>query len=508
MFTIQAGNTSESCEAPDMLAVCERLQTLGPLTIHDGARFILVDGKAPSEPSVASVIDDAARFVAAEEGSSPEVTRLVCENRATMPTTKAVSTWTHQVTDETAKTRIEAQHATLAKNGIHVDASEQLYATGTRMAREGYDYQAQRMADHHASMPARDACHALTQVVVGESREDRVVTARELAKALDDKLTVFGHRLTEYAIRGMLARSESPALGYVLGLRDRIAAHPGDENRTLRAADKGRIADTLRYELDRAGDTKLKLRTRREPNDIFACVSPAYTPADAPAVLGRILHDLPSDAKGSYSYDPESTAWELRADVWTPTPVEEQAVGEAFSGYVSFRSKDNGSSSFRGGGGVLLLRCLNASTYTASSSDVERVHRGRIMYDIGKMLTGATKAISALCEAWGTNRQAEIEAPPVPLAVAIPGFWSYLLRDRSSELAGVLPGRSAEHVKGLTEAFYGERREPARLVRSDFAQGWTRYIQGQPTPVRRDAESAIGEWLVRGGKVGCDLARA
>ena len=80
-------------------------------------------------------------------------------------------------------------------------------------------------------------------------------------------------------------------------------------------------------------------------------------------------------------------------------------------------------------------------------------------------------------------------------------FWRHLLRDRSSELVGVLPGRSEVHVKGLTRDFFGERREPARLVASDFAQGWTRYIQGQPAPVRRDAESAIGSWLVRHGNI-------
>jgi hypothetical protein len=496
-YTIQAGNTSETVEGPDMMATCERLGALGPLTIHDGSRYILVNGSAPST---------CAALAPVETVKSPMTGIMVTPIDANP--SKPVSTWTHQVTDDTAKARIEAQHATLAAHGIAVNTAAQLYATGTRMATEGYASQASRKADHDKSMPAREACDALSAAVHAEGREDRMVTARDLAKVLDDKLTVYGHRLTEYAIRGMLARSESPALGYVLGLRDRIAANPGDAGRALRAADRAKIADTLRYELDRAGDVELKLRTRRDPGDVFAVVSPAYTPADAPQVLREISHDLPRDAKGSWSYDPESTAWELRADVWTPTPVAEQSVGEAFSGYVSFRSKDNGSSRFRGGGGVLLLRCLNASTYTASSSDVERVHRGRIMYDIGSMLRGATKAIAALCEAWGTNRAEVIEAPPVPLSVAIPGFWSYLLKDRSSELAGVLPGRSAEHVSGLTKAFHAERRDSSRLVRSDFAQGWTRYIQGQPTPVRREAESAIGEWLVSGGKMGCDLPKA
>jgi hypothetical protein len=465
-----------------MLATCEKLSTLGPLTIFEGERCILRDGRPPSQPG------------------------------ATEP---VYSTFGTQVIDDTARTRIETQHDKLRSAGVNVDASKQLYSTGTRMAREGYGLQAQRKAEHDAARPVRDAGDELRQTILAESREDILLTGRELAKSIEvnDKISVFGLKLGEPAMRGIATRIESPMLGYILGLRDRIATESAKgEARDVEAirADRAKIAEVLAHECARAGNTRLKLRTRKSPGDVFAVVSPGYVPADAPAVLGQVLPNLPHDARGSYSYDPSSTAWELRADVWTPTPVEQQAVGEAFSGYVSFRSKDNGGSSFRGGGGVLLLRCLNASTYNADTNDVQRVHRGRIMYDIGAMLRGATQAIQALCKAWGTNRTEEIPLPSdsVPLSVAIPGFYSWLLRDRSSELAGVLPGRSAEHAKGLTEAFFAERREPNKLVRSDFAQGWTRYIQDQSTAIRRDAESAIGSWLVRRASVGCDLPKA
>jgi hypothetical protein len=43
------------------------------------------------------------------------------------------------------------------------------------------------------------------------------------------------------------------------------------------------------------------------------------------------------------------------------------------------------------------------------------------------------------------------------------------------------------------------------LLRRAARQGWTRYIQGQAAPVRREAESAIGDWLVRNRPLGCDL---
>jgi len=138
------------------------------------------------------------------------------------------------------------------------------------------------------------------------------------------------------------------------------------------------------------------------------------------------------------------------------------------------------------------------------------------LFDVQRMTRGALKAIDALCAAWGKNRADVVDLPrttdgtdrPIPIEQAIPGFWSYLLRDRSSELAGVLPGRSAEHVKGLTRAFFGERRDFSRLVRSDFAQGWTKYIQAQPTDVRREAEGAIGEWLVKPRPIRFDAPQA
>ena len=196
--------------------------------------------------------------------------------------------------------------------------------------------------------------------------------------------------------------------------------------------------------------------------------------------------------------------------MWTPTPVSEQAVGEAFEGYVSFKSKDAGNGRLQGGGGVSLLRCLNASTYTADGQSVNRTHQSKILADIGAMLEGSLAAIEALCNAWGLARVTPLDVPAgVSVNDAIPGFWRYCLTSRGSDLAGVLPGRSETHVTGLTQAFHAERRNPRVLVQADLAQGWTRYIQGQPSDVRRDAESAAGTWLasLRAGKVGCDLRK-
>src|SRR5262249_10116615 len=157
-----------------------------------------------------------------------------------------------------------------------------------------------------------------------ERRSDLECSAAELAAAVkvNGKVSAFGYRLTEQAIRGVLGRTASPALSYVLGLRERVqenvarlrhAAAPGAEvdpsldgaavERQV-AQDKGQIAEVLVHELRAAGDVRLKLRTRKGLDDVFAIVSPKYAPADAPEVIDQVLRGLPSDARGSWAYDP------------------------------------------------------------------------------------------------------------------------------------------------------------------------------------------------------------
>lgn len=422
-----------------------------------------------------------------------------------------------KIVDDSARARIEAQHTALAAAGAAVNTKEQLYGTGTRLAQVGYDTQACRAREHAAKKSVRDIAHEIATEIGQEGREDIVVSAGELGRALhcNGRISFDGLAIGEQAIRGLSARLESPMLGYVLGLRDRIAASrriTATEPDRLPAidaqvrADRACIAEVMRHECLANPDVQLKLRGRRGLGDVYAVVSPSYEPADAPSVVAELVDAMPADARGTFSYDPGSTAWELRASVWTPTPVEEQAVGEPFEGYATFQSRDNGTSRFRGGGGATLLRCLNASTYTAEAGSLSRVHRRGVRSDIADMIVKARGAIDALCAAWGVNREAVLETPKgVPISAAIPGFWRFCLQSKKSELAGVLPGRTEEHVKGLTAAFFDERRDRSRLVRADLAQGWTRYIQEQPAPVRREAEIAIGDWLVRARPLGCDL---
>lgn len=472
------------------------------------------------DPSSAIVVDASQLMDACERLSDSGRYPLDVMPQAETP--KANSTFTDLVTDDAAKARIEAQHAALAAAGVHIDTSQQFFETGTRMADDGYRTQRARQVEHEQKERASVVAASFSDIIRSEQRENIAISSGDFGRGIvaNGKITFDGLAIGEQSIRGLAARLESPMLGYILGLKERIAANvaarkalesdgetaKADELKEACRRDRAEVASVVAYECKQNPDVRLVLRARRGMGDIFAIVTPTYGNADATDVMGELVSALPRDARASFAYDAASTQWEFRAEVWTPTPVDEQAVGEAFEGYASFTSRDNGTSRFRGGGGINLLRCLNASTYTASNTDVSRVHRGNVRVDIDRMVAGAVAAVSALCKAWGTNRAAVVDIPPtVTLNEAIPGFWRYCLLDRKSELAGVLPGRSEEHVKGLSRAYHAERRDQSRLVRSDLAQGWTKYVQSQPAPVRREAESAIGDWLVRGKPLGCDL---
>jgi hypothetical protein len=431
-----------------------------------------------------------------------------------------------QIVDQAARARIEAQHAALNAGGVKVDAGEQYYATGTRMAAGGYATQTARQLEHDQQGPIAVAGADLMGYVQREGRTDHDMSAADFARQLTvtGKIAVAGYNLSEQAIRGLVVRLDqrnaqgvgfySPMASYVFGLRNRIADEyaKGEADRDTRgiSEDRAKIAEILRFECMRAPDVKMRLRTRATPHDVFAIVSQSYVAADAPAVVPQILAGLPADAKGSFAYNPSTTRWELRASVWTATPVAEQAVGEAFKGYGTFGSRDDGGGSFTGGGGVELLRCLNASTYNAGSKIDRRRHSGSILADINAMVEAARVAIDVLCTAWGKNRAAEIALPvpaapaprPMTIEQAIPGFWRSLLTAQQGELARLIPGKTEAHVQGLAAAYHAERRDPSKLVRADLAQGWTRYVQQQDGEVRRNAEAAIGQWLVSGSAVG------
>lgn len=210
------------------------------------------------------------------------------------------------VTDASARTRIEAQHTALRAAGVTVDTTQQRYATGVRMADVGYATQRARKQEHDEQAPLSEAIEALRATVEAEQRDDVEVSAAEFGRSLhvNGKVTAYGLTLTEHAIRGLAARLESPMIAYLMGLRDRIA-NAADENAAT--ADRRMLAEVLSHECKRAGDTTLQLRTRKGPGDVYAVVSPSYTPADAPALLKRIAPKAIDAATSSPEWS--RTAW-------------------------------------------------------------------------------------------------------------------------------------------------------------------------------------------------------
>jgi len=418
-----------------------------------------------------------------------------------------------------AQARIQAQHDKLNAAGYAVGRDKQFFDTGTQMLTEGYENQRSRQAEHQRKLPVQEAAHAMIRQIRAEQRQDVDVSCGDLldVMAMNGKLTVQGYAMGEQAIRGLLGRIESPALRYVMGLRDRIAKakrlieepeeepeHSPTELRGFIAADKSALLDVMQRELRRHADVPIKLRLRDGLKDCYAVVSPSYGVADAPQVLAEVVDALPKDAKGSYSYDPTTTSWELRASIWTPTPVAKQAVGEPFEGYAAYRSRDNGTGGLGGGGGIVCIRCWNATVYVVEDGFAYRIHRANVMDDLSKLTAQALKAIDTLADAWGTARADAVdcrifdaEKHLIPIEEAIPGFYRHMLTARRGELVGVLPGRTDKHAAGLKAMYFDQRRNETTVVRADLAQGWTRYIQDQPTPVRREAEAAIANWMIR-----------
>src|SRR5438094_653030 len=161
-------------------------------------------------------------------------------------------------------------HDALRDAGVNRDTSRQLYATGTRMADSGYAKQAERAAEHAAKLPIREAAAALVDTILAEKRHDVEVSADDFGRRLtmNGALRFDGLKLREQAVRGLLGRLKSPALSYVLGLRERL----GDDKATpeQKAGDKAELLDVLKHEASRYGNVKLKLRTRDGLGDVFA----------------------------------------------------------------------------------------------------------------------------------------------------------------------------------------------------------------------------------------------
>src|SRR5207249_3779381 len=115
---------------------------------------------------------------------------------------------------------------------------------------------------------------SLVETITAERRRDVEVNAGDFGKGLtiNGALRFDGLKVREQAIRGLLGRMKSPALSYVLGLRERIGAT--DATDAQKSADRAELLDVLKHECSRFDNVKLQIRTRDGLGDVFAVVSP------------------------------------------------------------------------------------------------------------------------------------------------------------------------------------------------------------------------------------------
>lgn len=397
-----------------------------------------------------------------------------------------------------------------AVQAVHDELGTQLprlyHEPGTQILRQDAAHRTlERRRERHAhAQPLVTAAAELIDTVKAERRRDIPVTAGELARQLtcNGLLRVGGYQLREHALRGLMSRLGSPALGYLLGMRDRMASNGDPGHR-----DREHLLATVQHELKQADSTPLVLRTRDEHRDVYAVVSPGYGVADAPDVIPALLADLPDDARGTTAYDPSTTAWEIRMSLYTPKPSETVAIGEPFEGFASWASRDAGNGRLRRNGGIVVVSCLNAACMPIDLNVQGFVHRRGIRDRVSAAIPEAMRAMHRVAQVWGLARTDRIPHPTtpagdlIPLEHVIPGFFRAMLTARRGEYAHIMAGRTEEHVRALSVTYEHERRNHVEHTRGDLAQAWTRYAQDHDLATQGRLEQATGQWLLSGAPV-------
>jgi hypothetical protein len=359
--------------------------------------------------------------------------------------------------------------------------------------------------DHDHILRASEAVKELVSLVKAEARRDIQITAGDLSKHISlttGKISAFGMKLTMQAIRGLFFRLESPATGYVFGLNDRMIEADRKGNQAAKDADRQWMLETIQFELSRQSDKKLLLRLRESAGNIFAVLSPSYENADITTIYPEILAAIPETANGSFAYDPGSTGWDVRINLNRSDAID-KVVGEPVSAFASLQSRDNGTKAFAGYGGLLILACQNGMTYAAKTKATRRVHKSGIQYDIPNILAATGESVATLAKAYGAGRYHVVPSIGNE-AECVRGYYAWLLRDRRSELQGIIPGRFNDHAPDMVHAFQEQRRNGSQITRADLMNGLTKFVQRESSVVRRDAEAAIGKWLVGNGRLECE----
>lgn len=296
-----------------------------------------------------------------------------------------------------AHERIERQGAWLTKAGFALEPP--LYAPGTRVLPVGdrnFRIERQRVE----SLPVfPDAASHVTRVIAREQRADTPVSLHDLH--LSDRGTL---RVQEQELGLEVDAFQQLAIlgGFGIGARYLSECCPAP----LRATN-------VNAQFQRAPNRSILLRTRAADADtrqVFAAVTPTYTPVDTDLVLGTVGSAL-ADAHTEMVYDGTGIA---ATALWMPDQVVDLAAGDIFKAGVRISTDDTGRGRVRITAVVFRNRCLNLLIIGEGTIEtVAAVHKGDAAAILDRVRLGVGAAREKIAEflvAWGHARTVMVDA--------------------------------------------------------------------------------------------------
>lgn len=262
------------------------------------------------------------------------------------------------------------------------------------------------------------------------------------------------------------------------------------------------LAWTLNRQLQRTSSdmpaTTLRIRTGTDGEEqVFAAVGPKWPMGvDADAVLTAAVQATRGlGYRGEVSYNAEDTTLRYKALATAPSTLDAR-VGDVFQVFVNGRTRDNGTMSFRGGGGALRILCINCTVGTAEADDViRRIHRGEMVDFIGAVranIANVAEGFKVFASAWQTLRGVDVNTvelwgktfPDVPAAL------DYMVKAGKLDVA-------VKKTVLLEHMLKGYSMEPGETL-ADLVNAVTRVAHTGPwgLDVRDELEEFAGRELV------------
>ena len=354
---------------------------------------------------------------------------------------------------EVARLRVAQQEKWLRDSGFA--PAPPLFAAGTRVLPLGDDNFRIERQRVEALPRFRDAADLVSAQVRMENREDVTVRSSAMAMDEDGRLVVDGVAMAMET--GSFLQLATLA-GFGIGSRYLAQNCPPD----LRAHN---VNEQLRLQRDR----DLVLRTRRAPSgsrQVFATVTPSYSPVDTDEVLATVGEWL-TDARAEVRYDGTGVAVTA---LWMADNVVDLAAGDVFKVGVQLRTDDSGRGRIRLSGVAWRNLCLNLIVVDVGQVEVVAlVHRGdreRIVAQVREGVETARASVGNFLEAWGHARTVRVDAE---------------VRIRQLVEEQKLQPRGARERDSVVEAILGAwHAEPGNTV-ADVANAFTRAAHEQST---------------------------